>query len=89
MTDRRDAVRAVLNEIFRNIFDDEDIELRDEMNADDIDGWDSLMHITIIVSVEKKFGIRASAAEVGQLENVGAFIDLIIERAGDRLDECL
>jgi acyl carrier protein len=87
MSDQREAVRAILECIFRDIFDDEEIQLRYDMSADDIEGWDSLMHITIIVSVEKRFGIRASAAEVGHLENVGAFIDLIIDRAGDRLNE--
>jgi len=54
--------------------DDDSIEINDTMTASDVDGWDSLSHITLIVNVEKSFGIKLSAAEVGSLSNVGQLL---------------
>ena len=47
------------------------------MTADDIDEWDSMSHIRLVLSVEKAFGVKFSSAEIGALKNVGDFIDLI------------
>lgn len=81
MNDRRQHVTARMTEVFRDVFDDDEIELDDAMTADDIDEWDSLMHITLMVATEKAFGMRINAAEVGELGDVGALIDLVAERA--------
>lgn len=70
-----------LTDIFHDVFDDDDIVLSPEMTADDIDDWDSLSHIRLIVSVEKAFGISFSSAEVADVANVGEFVSLI-ERKG-------
>lgn len=66
-----------LTKIFHEVFDDESIVLKPEMTAADIDEWDSLTHIRLVLSVEKEFGTKFSAAEVGGLKNVGDFIALI------------
>jgi len=79
--DRRAEIRGQLNLVFREVFDDEEIEIFDEMTADDIEEWDSLMHIALVVAVEKEFDMRLNAAEIGELENVGAMITLIEHRA--------
>ena len=50
------------------------------MTADDVDGWDSLSNIRFIMSVEKKFGVKFSASEVGKLKNVGELAELIEAR---------
>ncbi len=83
MSDRRRDIQARLTEIFRDVFDDGDIELTDAMTAEDIDEWDSLMHITLIVATEKEFGMRVNAAEVSGLGDVGALISLVLERTAD------
>ena len=83
MSDRRRDIQARLTEIFRDVFDDDDIELTDAMTAEDIDEWDSLMHITLIVATEKEFGMRVNAAEVSGLGDVGALISLVLERTAD------
>jgi acyl carrier protein len=70
-----------LNEVFREVFDDDSIEIFDGMTAHDIEEWDSLMHISLVVAVERAFGVRLNAAEVGKLENVGAMIALLEKRA--------
>ena len=54
----REAIFEELTEIFRDIFDDEEIELTDETTADDIEDWDSLEQINLLVAIEKKFSIK-------------------------------
>ena len=66
-----------LQEIFRDIFDDEDILLSSETTSEDIDDWDSLTHMQLIVEIEKEFNIRFTTAEIKKAENVGEFIQII------------
>ncbi len=74
-------LRESLQEIFRDLFEDDDLILRDAMTANDLDGWDSLAHINLIIAVESKLGIRFATAEISELkgpaQNVGTFIKLI------------
>jgi acyl carrier protein len=81
MLDREKVVDR-LNHLFRDIFEDDDIAVTDATVAADIDGWDSLAHITLILGVEREFRIKMTAAEVGSLKNVGQMIDVIAARAG-------
>ena len=60
-----------LNEIFCEVFDDDDIELTPEMTADDVDGWDSLSHVNLIVTIETRFKIRFNQRELLTFKNVG------------------
>ena len=76
----REALSERLNDVFQDVFDDDSIRIFPEMTARDIDDWDSLMHITLVLAVEKAFSIRLKAAEVGSLENVGQMIDLLEKR---------
>jgi acyl carrier protein len=66
--------------VFNDVFDDEAIEITPQLAAKDVDGWDSLTHIRLMLSVEKAFKIRFTTAEVGKLENVGDLVALIRER---------
>jgi len=75
-----DSIRGRLNTIFQEVFDDDSIQIFDEMTAQDIDDWDSVAHITLVLSVEEEFGIQLNAVEVGKLENVGAMIKLLMDR---------
>ena len=81
MGERRNVMQQRLNGVFRDIFNDGSIEVFDAMTAKDIPEWDSLMHIVLVVAVEKEFGIKLNAAEVGKLENVGVMLTLLEERA--------
>ena len=69
-----------LTGVFNDVFDDETIEITPQLAAKDVDGWDSLTHIRLMLSVEKAFKIRFTTAEVGKLENVGDLVALIRER---------
>lgn len=76
----QEAITERLTQVFQDVFDDDELTIHRDMTARDIDDWDSLMHITLVLAVEKAFGIRLKAAEVGALENVGQMIDLLHKR---------
>lgn len=76
----REAVYEQLNEVFRDVFDDEDITVNDGTTADDIEDWDSLEHINLIVAVEKKFNIKFNMGEVNKFKNVGEMVDAVIAK---------
>jgi acyl carrier protein len=69
--------RDELQEIFRDLFDDEGIVLTDETTASDVAGWDSLKNVKLMVRVEKAFGVRFGTGEVVGLKNVGELLALI------------
>lgn len=71
-----------LNQVFRDVFDDEEICVKEETTAADIDDWDSLEHINLIVAVEKAFDIKFGMGEVISMENVGHMADLILKKLG-------
>ncbi|HEV3300628.1 MAG TPA: acyl carrier protein [Planctomycetaceae bacterium] len=74
-------VRAELQEIFRQVFDDPTIVLRDDMTAADVEGWDSVTHIDLLIAVERALGIKFATAEMSRLkepdQNIGSFVRLI------------
>ncbi len=76
-----DEIFDRLNTVFRDFFDDEDIELDEDTTADDIDDWDSLNHITLMAAVEDEFGIRFTMGEVSGMKNVGEMAQIIKERS--------
>ncbi len=69
-----------LGEIFQDIFEEDSIHLTPNLSAKDVDGWDSLTHIRLMLTVEKAFKIKLSAPEIGKLENVGDLVALIKAR---------
>jgi acyl carrier protein len=76
MPDRDDIVRR-LTAVFQDTFEDPGIELHDAMTAADLDDWDSLQHIVLVLAVEREFAVKLNPSEVGKLENVGKMIDLL------------
>ena len=69
-----------INEIFIETLDDEDINLNSETTAADVDGWDSLFHIQLIVGVEKEFKIKFTSLEIQSFKNIGDFCDKILSK---------
>ena len=76
----RQNIFEKLNEIFIDILDLDEVELTDETSADDIEEWDSLSHIQLIVAVEKAFGVKFTSKEIMKWNNVGEMVDTIISK---------
>lgn len=78
----REEVLKKLSDIIREVFDDEDIpDVTDETVASDVDGWDSLMHITLVGTIEDEFEITFPMKEVVGFKNVGQMVDAILRLA--------
>ena len=75
-----DEILSKLTGIFHEELDNEEIVLTRETTADDIEEWDSLSHIQLIVAVEKAFGIRFTSSEIQSWNNVGEMIDCIVAK---------
>jgi len=74
----REEVFEKVTDIFRDVFDDDSLVISDSTNSDDIEDWDSLEHINLIVSMEKEFSVKFDIKTVNSLENVGQMVDLIV-----------
>jgi acyl carrier protein len=72
-----EEIEKRLNEIFQDVLDRESIVLTRETTAIDIEEWDSLAHISLLVAIEKEFNITLKLTDVNNLQNVGAIFDLI------------
>ncbi|HEX4610382.1 MAG TPA: acyl carrier protein [Urbifossiella sp.] len=74
-----------LQTIFRDVFDDPTLTLRDEMTAADVDGWDSLNHVNLVIAIERAIGVKFAMAEISKMkepgQNVGSLIRLIETKA--------
>lgn len=76
----RNEIFEGLNEVFRDIFDDKTIVVTENTTANDIEDWDSLEHINLIIAVEKKFGMKFNMGEVTKMKNTGEMADIIASR---------
>ena len=76
----REEVLKKVNEVFADVFDDKSLVVSDSTTAADIEDWDSLMHITLISSIEEEFGIKFEMAEVVSFNNVGDMVDAICKK---------
>jgi acyl carrier protein len=73
-----------LTAIFREVFDDDEIEIGPETTAEDIEDWDSLSNIQLLVAIERSFkGLKFNTGEVANLQNVGEMVAIITKRIGD------
>lgn len=78
-----DDIWRELTEVFRDIFEDDDIVIGPETTAEDIEGWDSLSNIQLLVAIEKAFnGVTFNTGEVANLRNVGEMVEVIKQKTG-------
>lgn len=73
----KNEVLAKLQDIFRDVFDNEDIVITVDTVAEDIDEWDSLAHVLLVKELEKKFGVKLTSKEILSWDCIGEMIDLI------------
>ena len=75
---KRNEIFNGVQDIFRDIFDDDELLLKNSTNSDDIEDWDSLNHINLVSAIEKEFEIRFALGELSELKDVGGMIDLML-----------
>lgn len=80
----REEAYEKLTEIFQSVFDDDELLISDITTAEDIEDWDSLEQINLVVAVEKKFNIKFNIEEVSMFKNVGEMVDIIIRQTSQR-----
>ena len=84
MTMEKIAIWDKLTQILREMFDNSRITVGPETTAHDVEGWDSLAHIQLLIVVEDAFGIRFNTGEVAGLANVGEMVELIARKKGSK-----
>ena len=77
----REEIFEATNEVFRDVFDDDSITVTETTTADDIEDWDSLEHINLILAIEERFNVKFNMGEVTGMKNVGEMVDILMERA--------
>ena len=73
----REEIYERLNEVFQDVFGDDEITVNDNTTAADVDGWDSLRHITLLAAIEDEFDIEFSMGATVKMKNVGEMVDYI------------
>ena len=73
----REEIYERLNEVFQDVFGDDGITVNDNTTAADVDGWDSLRHITLLAAIEDEFDIEFSMGATVKMKNVGEMVDYI------------
>ncbi|HEY5392264.1 MAG TPA: acyl carrier protein [Hanamia sp.] len=73
----KEIIIEKLTRVFREVFNNDQITLSNEMTAKDVGSWDSLSHMLMIEKVENTFGLKFKLREINKLKNVGVLIDLI------------
>lgn len=77
-------IYSELTELFRDMFSNDHIVLTPDTTAKDVDGWDSFSHISIIVAVETRFGVKMKTTEIESLANVGALVKSVETKLADQ-----
>ncbi|MSP01982.1 MAG: acyl carrier protein [Acetobacteraceae bacterium] len=81
------TIFSQLTELFRDVFVDSALVLTPDATADDIPGWDSMTHITLVAAAEYRFGLKFRIVEIEELTNVGDFVSLIERKTCDARDQ--
>jgi acyl carrier protein len=76
---RKEVFNGV-QDIFRDIFDEDDMVIEDKTNSDDVEEWDSLNYINLVSAIEKEFKLKFALVELMTLKDVGAMVDLMMEK---------
>lgn len=76
----REQILLKIKEVFIDVLDDESIVLNDNTSADDIEDWDSLSHIQLVVGIEKAFNVRFTSSEIQEWKNIGEMIDCMAKK---------
>lgn len=74
----RTEILTTIQNVFRDIIDEDDLLITENSTSSDVEGWDSLTHIHLVVNIEKSFNVKFSASEISSWANIGQIVDSII-----------
>ena len=77
----RAEILNTITGIMRDVFDEDDLEVSEETSAEDVEEWDSLSHVRLIVAIERKFGFKFKNSEIESLKNVGDLVNMVETKA--------
>jgi acyl carrier protein len=80
-----EEIREQVQDIFRDVFDDPTLLISDQLTAEDVDGWDSLAHINLIVAIEKRLRVKFATVEISRLKEDGANVGSLMELLARKL----
>lgn len=80
----RNEILAKINEIAKDVFDNDEVELTEQTTAADVEEWDSLSHLSLVSDIEDEFSITFTLAEISGSKNVGEFIDALIKHLSSK-----
>lgn len=80
----QDEIRGKIGELLADFLEEDNIELADDTVADDVDGWDSITHMKLVLAIEEFYRIRFESDEIAAPENVGALVDLIADKCAEK-----
>ncbi len=72
-----DDIIGRLQNVFRDVFDSEDLVIGLQTTAADVEGWDSINHVNLVLAVEREFKVRLSSSAIARLKNVGDLVTLL------------
>ena len=75
----RNEIYERINKVFREVFDNDNLIVNDSTKADDVNGWDSLMHITLISEIEDEFDVCFEMKDITRMQNLGELVDKIMQ----------
>lgn len=78
------TVITELKDIFEMVFDQKELQITPETTSNDVEGWDSMSHVTMLLAVEDHFGIEFKSFEIANLSNVGALIALVEKKLAEK-----
>jgi acyl carrier protein len=79
-----DSITTEVQEIFRQVFDQPNLVITRESNASNVEDWDSLTHINLVMAIERHYKIKFALGELKELENVGDLLDLITKKVAQK-----
>jgi len=80
-----DEVRLTIQDVFRDVFEDDSLDFRDDLTAADVEQWDSVHHVDMIIAIEQALGIRFATAEVARLKQPGQTAGSIVRMVEEKL----
>jgi len=80
-----DGLHDQVQDVFRRVFGDDALVIQEATTADDVPGWDSLMHINLIIAMEKRFGVKFATAEIARLKEEGQNVGILLTVLGSKL----